>query len=342
MALTEKDTKKILFVTLLVLLAILAFFIVKPVLLSVLGGLILAYLFLPVHKFLVKYLKSPLLSAIIVSTLLLAIIILSLWFLLPLISQEVFSLYKGSQQLDLTSLMQTIFPSASEQFISQVDLTVGNALNKVTSSIISSMVNLLLNFATVSLQLLLVAFVFFFSLKDADKLKSFASGLLPLHRTQEIKLSQQFEDITKSILYGQIVAGSIQGLLAALALYLFHIPNALFLSFLAFILSILPVIGPGFIYVPVTIYLIVSGNPLAAIGFFLFNIIIVSPIESLFRAHFVSKKTNLSQAIVLIGMIGGIFMFSVLGLIIGPLVFAYVITFLRAYKDKTISSFFES
>jgi predicted PurR-regulated permease PerM len=188
-----------------------------------------------------------------------------------------------------------------------------------------------------------VIFVFFFSLRDSEKLRNFASGLLPFGKNQEKQLIKQFEDITKSLLYGQVVAGLIQGVLASIALYVFGIPNALILSIVAIILSIIPIIGPGFVYVPVTIYMIIGGNnPLLAIGYFLFNVLIVSSIDNVFRAHFVSRKTNLSQAIVLIGMIGGFFVFNVVGLILGPLVLAYLITFLKAYKENNLSSFFDS
>ncbi|MBU1989081.1 MAG: AI-2E family transporter [Nanoarchaeota archaeon] len=342
MSITEKDVKKISLIVLLALLALLAFLIIRPVLLSTLAGLILAYIFLPVYKYILKLVKSKTVSAAIVSIALLALMVLALWLLLPLISQQVFELFKISQNLDMTGITKSIFPGASDQFANQLDLTAKNTFSTITSSIINSSISLLLNFATISLHLLLVAFVFFFTLRDADQLSSFTSGLLPFTQTQEKKLIKQFKDITQSILYGQVVAGVIQGLLAALALYIFGIPNALLLSIVSLVLSVIPVIGPSFVYIPVTIYMMITGDPLLAIGYLLFNIIIVSSIDSVFRAHFVSKKTNMSQAIILIGMIGGLFLFNVLGLIIGPLILAYFITFLRAYKDKNLTSFFES
>lgn len=341
MAITEKDIKKISLIVLLVILAILAFLIIRPVLLSILAGLILAYLFLPIYKYSLRWIKSKTLSAALVSITLLALIAIPLWFLLPMISQQVFELFRMSQNLDITGITRTIFPGASDQFVAQVDATLKNSISKITSSILNSIVDLLLNFATISLHLLLVAFVFFFSLKDSEKLKNFSSGLLPLGKNQEKQFVKQFRDITHSILYGQVVAGIVQGGLAALALFTFGVPNALLLSVIALILSVIPVIGPSFVYIPVTIYLIVLGDPLLATGYLLFNLLIVSSIDNIFRSHFVSRKTNLSQAIILIGMIGGLFLFNILGLIIGPLILAYFITFLRAYKEKTISSFLE-
>ena len=242
----------------------------------------------------------------------------------------------------MSPFVRAIFPAASEQFITQVNLAAKSSFSKLAAAVINSTVDILVNFFVISLHFLLGIFVFFFTLKDYEKLKTFASGLLPFSREQEKQFIKQFQDITKSILYGQVVAGIVQGALAALALYIFGIPNALVLSIIAIILSIIPVIGPGFVYVPVTIYMALTSNPLLALGYFLFNVILVSSIDNVFRSHFVSKKTNLSQAIVLIGMVGGLFVFNILGLIIGPLILAYLITFLRAYKENKISSFFEN
>jgi len=308
----------------------------------VLAGLILAYIFLPVYKLLLRVIRNKTISAAIVSLFLLVLIIVPLWFVLPIASKQVFEIFRISQDLEIRPLVKTLFPAASEQFVNQVELAVKSSFSKLTAAILNSTVDILVNFFIIALHILLGIFVFFFTLKDSEKLKEFASGILPLAKSQEKKFIEQFKDITQSLLYGQIVAGVIQGLTAAIALYLFGIPNALVLSVIAIILSIIPVIGPSFLYVPVTIFMALTGNPLHAVGYLLFNIVIVSSIDNIFRANFVSRRTNLSQAVVMIGMIGGLFMFNVLGLIIGPLILAYLITLLRAYKEKNLSSFFDS
>lgn len=343
MSITEKDIKKVSLIGLLILLLVLSFLIVRPILLSIIGGLILAYIFLPVQKLLVRFLKSKTISALVVSLILLALILLPLWYLLPIVSRQIFELFKIVQDLDLIPVIQSIFPNASEQFLTQISLTIKTTLSNLTVTIIDSTFDVLVNFFMIAVHAFIGVFVFFYALKDQDKLSSFASGLLPLSKNQEKVFVQQFKDITKSLLYGQVVAGLIQGITASLALYVFGVPNALILSLLAIGLSIIPLIGPGFVYVPVTVYMLVGGgNPLLAVGYLLFNLLIVSSIDNVFRAHFVSKKTNLSPALVLIGMIGGLLIFNVLGLILGPLILGYLIAFLKAYKENTLSTFFDS
>ena len=84
-----------------------------------------------------------------------------------------------------------------------------------------------------------------------------------------------------------------------------------------------------------------SGSSSATlIAYLLYNILIVSLVDNILRSYIVSKRTNVPSAIVLVGMIGGLFVFGVVGLIIGPLMLAYLLTLLESFKDKSIYSLF--
>ena len=76
------------------------------------------------------------------------------------------------------------------------------------------------------------------------------------------------------------------------------------------------------------------GNTIAAIGILVFGAI-SSNVDNFLRPMIVSKRTNLHSAIVIIVMIGGLFMFGILGVILGPLILAYLIILLEVYRKKT-------
>lgn len=340
MEITERDTKRIVIIILFAVLTILTFLIVRPVILSIFGGLILAYICFPIYKFVVRYVKWEGLSAAIVSIIVVAIIFIPMWFLVPIVIQQTFGVFQQSQGIDIASLIPKILPTASDALIQQLDLTIKNAINKVSSSVLNSLLGILSNFATIILHAAIVAFVFFFALKDEARFRKFASEISPLNKAQEKLLVAQFKDTTNSILYGHVVAGLLQGILAGLAILVFGIPNAILLTILAIIFGVVPILGPGLVYVPATIYLITIGQPGPAIIYFLYNIIVVSSIDNIFRIYLVSRKVKLSQVIILIGMVGGLLLFGFLGLLIGPLVLGYFITLVEAYKNRTLSSFF--
>lgn len=341
MTLTEKDVKKGSLIVILAVLAILAFLIARPVLMTVIGGLILAYIFFPVYKLVLRGVRYKTIAAILVTILIVAIILVPLWFAIPLLMQQLFQFLRYAQEVQLSSLVTQLFPSASEQLIAQISTATDTAFSRFVSNSLEYLVTFLIDFPLILLHVFLMGFVFFFALRDSDKLSSFFSGLSPLAKEQEKILVRQFQSITSSVLYGQIVLGLLQGILAGLGLLLFGVPNALILTILAIILGVIPLIGPGLVYVPVTLYLLINTNPLAALAYFLYNVVFVSPMDNIARSYLLSRKSdNLHQVIALIGMLGGLLLFGILGIILGPLILAYFITFLKAYKEKTLSSFF--
>ncbi len=340
MEISDKDIKRLSVLLLILLLAILVFILVRPIGLSIIGGLLLAYTFFPIYKRILNKTKAKNISAIVVSLIVIILIVVPLYFLTPFMVNQVFELFKDAQAFDAQNLIKIIFPSAPESFIIQMTTTLGSVINKISSAILNTLVDLLLEIPTIMFHFVIVAFVFFFALRDSDKLGEFSSALSPLNKIQEKKLIQQFKDITNSIVYGQFVVGIVQGIVAGIGLFLFSIPNALILSVLTLILSVIPVLGAFFVWIPAAIYLFSQGNTFIATLFLLYNILIVSNIDNVLRLYIISKKTDLSQVIVLVGMIGGLFIFGMLGLILGPLILAYFITFLEAYKDNTLSSLF--
>ena len=125
-----------------------------------------------------------------------------------------------------------------------------------------------------------------------------------------------------------------------LGLWVFGVPKALTLTIMGTFASMLPMIGPWFIWIPVTIGMLLAGKVGAAIFFAVYCLFFVSTIDNILRPYIVSRKTGVSSVVVLVGMIGGLFVFNILGLILGPLILSYLILFLKAYKDGTLSDMF--
>ena len=136
-----------------------------------------------------------------------------------------------------------------------------------------------------------------------------------------------------SVIYGQVVIGIVQGLAVGLGFFIFKVPNALFLTLLASLAGIFPIIGTTIIWAPVVIYLLIAGNTFPALGVLVFGLISAS-IDNLARPVFVSKRTQMHSALVLIGMIGGLLLFGVIGVILGPLIIAYLLIVLEIYRNK--------
>lgn len=342
MELDNKLLKEISAIVVMVIFGILVFFSVKPIILAIAWGLVLAYVFMPVYKKILKYTKNNVFSA--AATLILAglIVALPVWFLLPAAFQQVFELYRLSQSLDLSGFIQSVLPNATPQILTQFTAAINTFIGKFASTLLNSLVTTSLNLPMILIDIAVIALVFFFTLKDADKIKEFIKSISPLSKSNEKIIAQQFKDITYSTIYGRFVVGIVQGLLAGLGFLIFGIGNTLVLTLAAMMLGILPILGVFLIWIPIAIYMFVSGNIAIAIIFTLYNLIIVSNVDNLLMAYIVSKRTTLSPFVALISSLGGLFLFGIIGLILGPLIFAYFIILLDLYRNKNLLSLFSS
>ena len=309
----EIYSKKIVTTIILLALIALVFFLLKPILLSMIFGVLLAFMFYPVYKLFFKLTKRENISAFIVCIFFIILIVASLWFLTPIFVDQSIKIYMASQQMDYITPLKKMLPSLflSDEFSVQIGSITHSFITKLTNSLMNSFSNIIFNLPTISLHLLIVFFTFFFVIRDKDKFISYLKSILPFSNEVERELFRASKDIATSVLYGQIMIGTIQGLIAGLGYFIFKVPNALILTLFTILAGILPIIGPFIIWVPVTISLFIAGNNVAAIGVIIFGII-ASSIDNFLRPIVISKKARMHPAIAITGMIGGFLFFGVL------------------------------
>ncbi|MEK6899409.1 MAG: AI-2E family transporter [Nanoarchaeota archaeon] len=342
MALNNQEIRRFAAIAFILLVFVSAFFIIRPLFLSIVGGLLLAYVFFPLHKLILKIFRERNTAALATCILIVVIIFIPFWFLIPLMVQQLFDLFNASQQLDVAGLVERVLPSFSEQIKRDLTSAIINFVSKSISSVISLLTTFILDLPIYLLYFAVIIFVFFFSLRDADKLRDYVTGLSPLKRDKEKHLAHQFREITSSIIFGYVIVGLIQGIATGIGLLIFGVPKALLLTVFALFASIIPMVGPALVWLPSSIYLLSVGKVSAGIAFMIYGAIFISTIDNFIRPYLISRRTNIPPVIVLIGMIGGLLVFGFLGLIIGPLILAYLLTLLEAYKNKTLAEMFTS
>jgi len=333
----KEDFKNAITAALIIGLFILAIIIVKPVAMSILFGILLAYIFYPIYKWLLSKLKSPNLSALLICAGLIVIILLVIGLIFNSLANQAIDLYFSLQNSNLENTITEMLPTFLS---SEISANLAGSLNSFISNLLanslSKFTSFILNLPIIMLQLFVVIFVFFFSLRDGKKGVEYIKSLSHLGKETQEKFFKQFKDITNSVLLGQVVIGIAQGIIAGIGYFIFGVPNALILTILTMFVGIIPLIGPWLVWLPVDIYLFIVGRTGAGIGLLIYGLVIISWIDIFIRPLMVSRKTEINSAIVIIGMLGGLFVFGILGLIIGPLVLAYVLLVVELYRKKTL------
>ena len=333
----ETFFRKTTTIVILLILSVLSFFLLKPLLLAIIVGFLFAFIFSPVYQKLYKITKLKNIPAFFLCLILIAIIILPLWIFTPTIINESVKLFAATQNLDLVTPLKAIFPSllASAEFSQEVGSITKSFITKSANSLMNYVSGIVSNFPMVFMQICVVFFVFFYAIRDKDKLLNYIKSLLPFSKEVEKKLFDSTREITIAVIYGNVIVGLIQGLILGIGFFIFGAPNPFILLVLGMLVGILPVLGPSLVGIPVSIYLAVAGSPISAFGILIFTLL-SSLSEQIIKPILVSRRIKLHNLLVLTGMIGGFLLFGILGLILGPLILAYLIIIIEVYRNKSI------
>ncbi len=316
---------------------ILTFIVLRPIFIAIIFGFLLGYIFKPVEKRLRKLVRNKTLSTLIILIALLALIIIPIVSFTPTLVQQTFEVYGEMQDFDLSTVFSYFStPFLNDEIIYQLDVSLNSFIDQAIQQIMQSFSDVIINIPGLLLQIFVAFFTFFFVVKDFDKLNHYVYKISPFSKGAGKMIANEFKSVTNAVLMGQVLVGLIQGLLMGLGFLLLGFDNILTLTFLSMVLAIIPIIGPWLVWGPVAIYSLIQGDITTAIILSLYGAIFVSNIDNLIRPYFVSRSSNLPIAISLIGTVGGLMAFGIIGLIIGPLVLAYTLIVLEVYKDGKI------
>jgi len=337
----DKEIKKYVIITLFILLAVLSFLIIKPIFLSVFIGLVLAYLFSPLYRLINKKITSKNISALIVILLFVILVSIPSVMLIRYAISNLDKIYSYISSItDLEAFVKTTFP----QLLNNPQIAVN--LHAITASLSSKMVgfvsstinNMFFNIIPILLNIAVSLFIFFVAMRDQEELKGYFISLSPFSKEYQKKFYEKFDQVTYSVIYGELIVGISQGIIAGIGYFICGVPHALLLTIITTLVAIIPIIGPWLVWMPVDIYLFLNGHTNSAIGLLIYGLFIINWVDTILRPVIVSKGTKMNSAIALIGMTGGLYVFGLMGLIIGPLILAYLILLIEAYKDKKIGS----
>lgn len=141
------------------------------------------------------------------------------------------------------------------------------------------------------------------------------------------------ETTINGVVYGMLGTALAQGALAAFGLWLSGVPGALFLGVLTFLLSFVPM-GPPFVWLPSALWLISSGELEWGIFMGLWGFLVVSTVDNVIRPYFISLGSALPLLLVVLGVLGGIVAFGLLGVFIGPTLLAVGYTLVREWSHS--------
>jgi len=207
----------------------------------------------------------------------------------------------------------------------------GEAVGRVSQFIINNLSSAALGAANFIFILFTWLYTMYFFLMDGEKLLEKILYYLPLEDHDEQQMLDRFTSVTRATLKGSAVIGILQGGLAGLAFWAVDIPSSAFWGTIMVVLSIIPSVGTAVVWVPAAIILGITGAVAKAVLLAIFCAIVVGSLDNLLRPILVGKDTQMHELMIFFGTLGGIFMFGIVGVIIGPIIAALFVTIWEIY-----------
>jgi len=180
--------------------------------------------------------------------------------------------------------------------------------------------------------LAIMLFLLFFFLQDGDVMMSRARNLIPMDESRKDRLFRQLGGVTRAIVFGSSMTAVLQGVLLGVGFAIADLPSPVVFGVLAALLSMLPIGGAAFVWVPAVIWLFVDGRW----GFAIFMLawgLMLAGIDNVIRPLLISGRARISALAVFVGVLGGIPAFGAIGIIAGPVVLSLVLALIEFAEE---------
>ena len=345
--------RKIIFSIIFLALIIVSFMIIKPFLTAILAGIIFSYIFYPLYLRIYKKIANKNVASLITSSLVILMIILTLFFLLNIVSKEAYTTYLLSKQKVVSgqfisecqpadkSVCKTINYFADKANDPRVKYYFDTTVKGVTTKITESISNILFSIPIFLLDIFIILFVMFFLLKDGEVFVDKVERIMPLKGEYREHVFKKLNDMAYAVIYGSIIIAIIQGTLAGLGFFIFGLPSPLLWGTVMMFASLIPYIGSSIVWFPASLILIFEGYInletnliIKGILLIIYGIFVVGTIDNILKPKIIGSKGGLHPVLVLLGVVGGLKFLGFVGVIVGPIILAMLVTFISIYEEE--------
>lgn len=339
----REKIEQLTFALLLVLVTIVFGLLLKPFFAPIFWACAISLLFHPVQVRLAsRWGKRPNLVAL--ATLLLCVVVLVIPALLILSSfvAEGTALYARieSGEIDANAYLERVRDALPlvERTLDWLELDLATLEQQATSAALAasgfaarnvfSLGQSTFNFI---LSLALTLYLAFFLLRDSATLISLVTRAFPLGDERERLLFAKFAEVTRATIKGNLVVAAVQGALGGIFFWILDIPSPVLWGVLMAIVSLIPAIGAGLVWLPFAIYLFVTGATMSGLALVIYGVAVIGLADNILRPVLVGRDTKLPDWLVLLSTLGGLAMFGINGFVMGPLVAAVFIVFWQIF-----------
>lgn len=338
--LNQNRTMKFVFLAMFAVIIGFLFYIFRGYLWLFLYSMIFYVVLKPIHDRLLSLVKVRVLSATIVIVLVLCIVIIPMMYLLVVLGDQAYELYgqihfdlsqdfiKQINQNKIVSDLMTLFNIQQGELAAKIT----SFIQRTTMSVFSSITSIISYPIALAIKFMLMLLILFFLFKDVHIIDKSLYRIIPLPDDLERDVVTRLKKVIYILMMGNLMIMFLQGLMVGLGLYIAGLHMPLLWGALAAILSLIPVIGTTFVWVPAAIFLVCTGQVkmgiFAAVWCFSWYMLL----ENLVKPKVLGDKLDFHPLIFFFLLLASIQAFNLPGVIIGPILLSLFYSFWEIYK----------
>lgn len=323
---------------LLVGLSILAYLVLREFLVTITWALIIAYVMWPAYRWMKKRLKLRATVSAAIMTGLISVLILSILYgLADLLQEELRITYQSladslaGNNLQLPDMVRNL-PWLGDYLQQNLDRFSSDKENIAKHVIewsrqgLGEFAKFLGGLGHYAVKLTLVMVTLFFCFRDGETaVYQMHEGLVRfLGKYQHVYLHAVGGTI-RAVVYGLVLAALAQGILAGLGYAVAGVKAPVLFASVTALLALVPM-GATVVWIPLSFGLIFKGLYWPGIGLLLWGFLVVSTVDNVIRPIVISGTSNVPFLVVMFGVLGGLFAFGAIGLFIGPVILAVLLS----------------
>ncbi len=333
----------------LLLLSYLGYLIFKPFFIAIAWAVVLSILFYPLYVFILKYIRWKSATSFIVLVVILLVIIGPVSYLSFLLIQEIRGLISATDTGVIAGIDEILHHPSLERFLDRImsffnitekelTQTFNETVRQLGHEALGAVRKGIAGIVTGVIDFIFMTITIFFLLKDGPGLAKKMLDNMPFSAVQKSAVVNKLKDTIIATMFGGVVVAVVQGAAGGIAFALLGISSPVLWGSAMAIASFLPMIGPFVIWMPAAVYLIVKGSIGKGIALLLIGTFGISVIDNFLRPAIIGSRTRMHYLLLFFTVLGGIKVFGLIGIILGPLVLALLLSVIDVFRSMELEN----
>ena len=187
--------------------------------------------------------------------------------------------------------------------------------------------------AAALVQTLLVVFTLYYLFRDHEAIRSAFYDIIPIEETKTHEIAVRTKAVVGATVYGSLLIAAIQGALGFFIFWVLGLPSPLLWGVVMFFLSMIPMAGAFLVWAPAAVYLALTGAFTQALILVGWGILVVGSIDNVLSPRLVGKRASMHELLIFFAVLGGIDVFGVIGVVLGPVLVAVTLALLEMVRQ---------